>query len=565
MDFSWMMLQGRGNYVCRNRAALVADEPAVERVMNYIRDLGEGVSFHGLREELPEVDNGTWAKIASDSEECRDLGCKERGGCYALLARQRAADAQVVVVNHALLCQDLVVRSQSEGWVSMLGDYDIVIVDELHELEGYAKSALGVNFSQGSIISLLSQVRGFAQKNNMRKDHATKLNDSGAEVNGAMQFLWMAFSVMMKEKSSVLRLRPEQFTEYEDEWIQMAQALANYASVCASIPAPSGEVANRRWKMLCRRAQRLANRFSQLILDRQDQSVRWLEVQKRRNEEAIVIVSQPLFVDDFLRSELFNGCTVIGMSATIEPDFIAKRLGYGEHKFVDVGTMFDYPNQALLYVPAAFPAPAGKTRNDWEARLPGGIMDLLKASQGRALLLFTSYASMKRCFDFIQPLVEWTCMKQGDSSIPELLERFKSDTHSVLFMTRSGMTGVDIQGEALSLVVLDKLVFASPDDPALEAETEVIEARGGNAFGELSMPMMQLVTEQAAGRLIRTQEDRGVFACMDSRLIEKGYGKRVVRGLPPMTFTSDLRRVHSFFGTTFSEESEYGDFDDEPF
>lgn len=549
IPFSWTMLQGRGNYLCLNRANLVVEDPGVREII----EVASREGFTGLREDLGfEVPNEIWGKVASDSEECNDLHCKERGGCFAVRARQVAQDCQIVVVNHALLCTDLMVKSQSEGWVTMLGEYDLAILDELHEFESYAKGSLGRSFSEGSIISLLDQVRSFIRKTNFRQDQIAKIDEAATTINNAVSFLWMAFSVMMKEKSSTLRLRPENFTEYEDEWVGLATALSTYESLLVSISGPTDSTEAKRWTMLRKRATRLANSFALLILDRQDQSVRWLEVQRRKGGRSVTVInSRPLQVADFLAEHLFSQATVIGMSATSKIgndfDFIAKRLGFGDYDGVDVGTMFDYSTQAVLYVPKGFPSPAGSTRSQWEAVAPQEILRLVKASRGRALLLFTSYAAMERAYDLIAPEIDWTCLKQGDAPVPVLAKQFAEDMDSVLFATRSFMTGMDVQGESLSLVVLDKLVFTSPEDPTFEAESEVIEARGGSSFAELAMPMMQLVTEQAAGRLIRTQKDRGVFAILDSRLVDKGYGKRVVRALPPMAFTDNIRTVTEFF------------------
>jgi ATP-dependent DNA helicase DinG len=223
-------------------------------------------------------------------------------------------------------------------------------------------------------------------------------------------------------------------------------------------------------------------------------------------------------------------------------------MGLDAFEGVDVGTMFNYPEQAIFCVPRDFPAPTGRTYSEWQALVPSAMRDLIMASNGRALLLFTSKSQMKRVYEAVAPLVPFRCLKQGDAPVPVLTREFRDDTHSVLFATRSFMTGIDVQGESLSLVVLDKLVFDALEDPVFEAESELIESRGGSAFNELSMPNMLLVVEQAAGRLIRTQEDRGAFVLLDSRVLSKSYGSKVRRALPPMTFVDSLTAVGHFFG-----------------
>lgn len=577
--FSWMMLQGRSNYFCSNRArAVLIDTPEAQRLLDHVQDHLD--TFSGLREDFPfEVDHATWYKVCAEAEECQDLGCKNLGGCFAIMARQRAKDCQIVVVNHALLCADIQLRSETD--FSMLGEYDMVFVDEVHELVDYAKSALGQEFSEGSIRSLLAQVRNFARR---ELTDTGRIDAAEAKIVNATQMLWMAFSMMMRDATeaikaknkyapapTTLRLKSEMFTSYEAEWIDLLKALREYANLLLGMAGPTEEKAARRWKMLTSRANRTAARFQNLIMDRQDESVRWLETRaNRRGEKNLVINSQPIMVDWWLREHLYSDTTFIGMSATAEVggsfDFIAKRMGLDDFTGLDVGTMFDYPNQAIMCVPRGFPEPTGRTYSQWQSVVPSTIQQLLRASNGRALVLFTSFKQMESVYAAIAPSLPFTCLKQGAESVPSLTRKFREDVHSVLFATRSFMTGIDIQGEALSMVILDKLVFDTPDDPVFEAECEVVEARGGSSFNEVSMPKMLLVVQQAAGRLIRTQRDRGAFVLLDSRVLTKGYGQKVRRSLPPMTFVDSLVGVDHFFGpqeddSGYDEDAEY----DEPF
>lgn len=526
MEFTWAMLQGRSNYFCTQRALLVRDEePMVASLLSQTQEEG----FAGLRDSFREViPQSVWTKVCSDTEDCGELSCKSLGGDFALIARQRAAEADVVVVNQALLFMDLM--SKQEFDFTMLGDYEVVVIDELHEAESYARNALGSNLSHGSVISLLSQIRSFARKNDITLDDRPVVE--------ASEWLFRALNSQME--SSTLLLTPQVFDQTLSEWESMAKTLADLSR------AMKGRHSSLRWVLLTKRASRLASKFAQVITAPSDEMVRWVSLEGKDNH--VTINAQPLFVQEFLRP-LFSS-TVIGMSATAmvggKFDFIADRLGFTNYKGLDVGTMFDYPNQAMFYVPRGFPEPAGRTRTEWEIMVPNRILDLLHASNGRALVLFTSFAAMKRAYEAIAPHVEWTCLMQGQDTVPNLVKQFTEDTYSVLFATRSFMTGVSVEGESLSLVILDKLVFTSPEEPVFAAESAVLEAKGRKPFFDLSLPQMMLTTEQAAGRLIRTVNDRGVFACLDSRLLSKSYGKQVIKSLPPMTFTTELNDVKKF-------------------
>lgn len=546
LNFTWSMLQGRGNYFCSNRATLLLEE---EPLVKSLLEESAAPGFSGLREEFSQdIPNGLWTKVCSDSEECGDLGCSKREGDFALVARRIALDSNVVVVNHALLCRDLI--NHHEFGFSMLGEFEVAIVDEMHELENYAKSALGVNFSEGSILSLTSQVRAFARRS-LTSEQEALINKAESEILGAQQLLWMAFSMMMRdERSKALRLLPQHFGDYAAEWEGLCLALVRYSKLLSSIQADAKGAT--RWKMLSNRAVRLSSKFNNLILDAVEESVRWLEIERRNGMDHVIIKTQPIRVDDFLSATLFSQVTVVCMSATAKVggrfDFLAKRLGVGEFDGVDVGTVFNYPLQSRLYVPPkGFPEPSGRTRQDWETLAPQKILELVEASEGRALLLFTSFTSLQRAYDYISPKVSFTCLRQGEAPVPVLTQKFKNDTHSILFATRTFMTGVDVQGESLSLVVLDKLVFTHPEDPIYSAECEIIDAQGGSSFGSLALPQMQLVVEQAAGRLIRTVTDRGVFAVLDTRLRSKSYGSQVVKSLPPMPMVESVDQVKEFF------------------
>jgi ATP-dependent DNA helicase DinG len=548
LKFSWAMLQGRSRYLCTARAHVAQ---GVGENVSAILQAAQRPGFSGLREDLGfVVPDALWSKVCSEAEACFEAKCnKTATGCFAAQARREAMDAQVVVVNHALLCMELVM-SKTVG-LSMLGEYDQVIVDEAHELEGFAKSALGGEISQGSITSTLAAVLSFAHQHNFSQEGPLK--DAADRVNTASALLWMAFSSLMVKGETTLRIRPKTITDIESEWTDTVDALQDFAGLVTQCSTPTDRAKALYWRGLVRRSQTLAGKFSSIVMDDFSTTVRWLETQTlpRTGDSRIVAKWQPIFVDEFLAETLFAPSTVVCTSATLQIkhsfDFVARKLGIGNYTALDVGTMFDFPAQGAVFIPRALPAPTGPSLAAWEAQVPSYLIELLQASEGRALLLFTSVKAMKRAYDAIASKVPYTCLMQGQDSVPNLTAQFKADNHSVLFGTRSFMTGLDIQGESCSLVVLDKLTFTVPNEPAFEAESDVINSRGGNAFGELAIPSMLLTLRQSAGRLIRTVSDRGVFVLLDSRVYSKSYGSGVFAALPPFSRVESVEEAKRFF------------------
>ena len=540
VSFRWAMLQGRSNYFCSNRAALVADDSLVTRMMSVAQE----PNFSGLRDDFPfEVPSQVWGQVCGDAEECDALECKTRGGCYVHIARALASDAQVVLVNHALLAMDCVADA------ALLGAYTQVIVDEVHELADYAAGAFESRFTEGAVRMLIARARNLVDGLYGEETQAKVAEVLSGLVEANVLF-WSAMTLQMPEKDSTLRITSDVLVRSADEWATMAQALHAVAGAVASLPAPVSEADIKRLRILKRRASLMADRFSAMVSDDFAASVRWLAWETTaKGDRRLVVTSRPLEVGPFLQQSLFEGRCVVGASATIDFSFTSEQLGLAQGNFtgLDVGSNFDYKAQALTYIPD-IPAPSGRTAAQWEAEVPAQILKLLQASQGRALLLFTSVRQMERVHGLIARSLPWKVLRQGQMPQAKLLEAFKGDVHSVLFATKSWFTGVDVSGEALSLVVLDKLPFPNPTEPVFEALSEVFDkrfARDGGSFRHLSIPVTTMTLEQAFGRLIRTSTDRGVFACLDSRLL-RTWGQPIAKRLPAPQ-TSSLDAVQRFF------------------
>jgi ATP-dependent DNA helicase DinG len=459
-----------------------------------------------------------------------------------------------VVVNHALLLTDLVVREVTGGAASMLDEYSVVIFDEAHEVEKYASSTLGSEFKTGGVSHLVSEVRNFG-----RRHVPARADDLEAAGNAVLTAMTVLFSDLERTfeaaRTDKLRIREAVLLEHGDAFVGMANALDDLHAAVAdvtllqSVPVDSyGDVAKRRTRLSRRTASTVA-RFKAMILASFDDLVRWIERDNRGN---LVLKTAPVTVAPYLRENLFEaGVTAVLVSATLAVggkfDYIAGRLGIDAFDSIDVGTPFDYASQARFYVPTDLPEPTPANRAAWSSLMAARALELVTHSDGRALLLFTSNREMKACYEAIADRIPHRTMIQGERPNKALMEEFKADVHSVLFATASFFTGVDFQGETCSLVVIDKLPFPVPSDPIVEARTDAIKRAGRNDFAEYTIPEMSLVLKQGFGRLIRHRNDTGVFALLDPRVKTKGYGKAIVRSLPPAPLTSNLDDVEEFF------------------
>lgn len=556
IELRYALLKGRSNYLCLNRAQ-DSDPNEVRSLGDLLRVGNEHVkdeSFGGEKADFEavlgyEIPFGEWAKVRADSDACSSNGCSQNHNCYAAIARRRASLAQVVVVNHAVLFADLLF------WNMLLGKYESVIFDEAHEAREFARSALGNEFTEGSLRGLLAEVRNLVKRH--YHEHELEILEAQRDANAAQTALFLKLNDLPElKKSNVARLTQAEFVLDQNEWADYILAIQVYAAELSRI-APeldtmkSGEMDKheRRLQLLKKRAHNLAEKVLALVTADFDTLVRWVETEGKGEDRKLTVKSCPIDVAPWLRENLFAEVPAILTSATLQVngkfDFVARQLGIDSYQELNVGTPFDFETQARFYVPN-LPDPS-KERQAFDNAAINEIRSLLQASEGRALVLFTSHRAMKDAYDALADLLPYTVLMQGQRPNKVLAAEFKSDTHSVLFATRSFMTGVDFQGETCSMVIVDKLPFPVPTEPLFAAESEWIERRGGNSFSDLSVPMMSLVIAQAFGRLIRHRNDKGIFALLDPRVVTKGYGKRIQKTLPPAPLTRDRQDVVNFF------------------
>ena len=562
VPFSHAVLKGRSNYICESRLADAspADVGCLDRIHQHIADHdvrsavevveGKG-GITGERDSFPfAIEDDEWRKVTITTDECpgkRD--CPFGETCYAERAKARAKAADVVVVNHALFFTDLRLRMETDGAVRMLGDFGAVVLDEGHEVQDWATSAFSTRLTQGTFNALVTEVLNFCRKNDA---DLVNIEMEASMLNTAVAELWSEIPVG--------RVRQANIVEYQDIFVSVSNGLTDLLQAlrAAGPKLASLDVRSKaQYERLIKRVANAEHRFVAIVMAPDDELVRWVEEEqirggRGRGTTRKSLHAAPISVAKILNEGLFSMGSVVVASATMSVggdfDFIADNLGVVNYEAIDVGTPFDYGTQSMLYVPEHLPEPGPRTREAWQSAAINEMRELVNLSKGGALILFTSISDMRRAYETLERLLPYTCMMQGQGSNREVLERFTEDGNAVLFATKSFFTGVDVQGDGLRLVVIAKLPFPVPTEPMTEARCEAIKAKGGNDFGDYTIPVMSLILKQGFGRLIRHRDDRGVVAILDSRIESKGYGKKIVRALPPARYATKIEAVEQFMG-----------------
>lgn len=540
VEFDYAMLQGIGNYFCKSAASQVLQSDAlVKRAWDEFEADVEG-NLSGLRDSVSfEIDKKSWSYATTTSDNCTRKKCPFYEECYFMRAKDRAMRADVVVVNHALVALDARIFEKA-GDHFILGSYSHLILDEAHEFEEFVTMALTVRMNEGTFVALNNDLTAFA-----RRYDADDITQESLALVPAAQTFFRTF-----EEGRVKQSDAMEHSELVMELMTPLGKIFDGLQKFSTSDFPTTKEASV-YSRLVQRVQNLVQGLGDFLLKDDHETVRFFEeVYGRKYPKSLEIV--PVTVAPWLRANLWQSVSPTLISATLlvggKADYIVDRLGLDTAPVttVDVGTPFDYLSNSQLYIPQHIVPPAGKDREQWERDIIPLMRQLVEASGGRALLLFTSNSALKKTYDILAPQLNFDCRKQGDMPNEALTRWFREEETSVLFATRSFFTGIDIQGDALSMVIIDKLPFPVPTEPVFEARAEQIERRGGQSFMELSVPMMTLVLQQAAGRLIRTKRDRGVIAIMDPRLKTKGYGHTICKSLP-MPQVYDLNDVDRFF------------------
>ncbi|MBU4045078.1 MAG: ATP-dependent DNA helicase [Gammaproteobacteria bacterium] len=536
------LLKGRSNYVCHYHLELAQsnglfktreDVKHLAKIVNYAKVTQSG-DKSGLA-DVPET-APIWMHVTSTRDNCLGQECPMHKDCFVLKARKEAMEADIVVVNHHLFFADVMLRD--EGVAELLPACNTVIFDEAHQLPETASLFFGESLSTSQLFDLAQDARIEALTS--AKDFAA-LPVACDELDKAARDLRLVF----KRDG---RMAAQATTDLKDFTPALKTLGEKLGKLCGLLEkqAERSEGLENCWQ----RAQALAQQLKHWQDGDVPETVRWLEV----FHHSLQLNSTPLSIAEIFKKQIGGHPRAwIFTSATlaVKQNFAhyQAEMGLQEARTACWDSPFDYPEQALLYVPQNLPEPNtdGYTDAVVQAALP-----LIEASRGRAFLLFTSLRAMQRAYEillaeFERKNLKYPLLIQGEGSRNELLSRFREHGNAVLLGSQSFWEGVDVRGEALSLVVIDKLPFAPPDDPVLAARIAEMNKQGRNAFMEFQLPRTIINLKQGAGRLIRDESDRGVLMICDPRLISKHYGKRIWQSLPPFKRTRVEADAVAFF------------------
>jgi ATP-dependent DNA helicase DinG len=497
---------------------------------------------------LPEA-SALWHKLDARSDTCLGQKCSAWDKCFITEMHRRAMENDIIIVNHHLFFADLAIKQQTEDApdAGILPEVGAVIFDEAHELEDVAGSYFGISVSNARIEELCRDVEGSLQRN-----HLLSASLSGA-VKSLRERAAFFFALLPQGQGRfAFENRREFLEENGEEFLALHQSLRRLGSELENLPSKPEEVFN-----FARRARELEVQLGFLMESEDKNTVFWIErrggvrgATGTHSRHNIFLQATPIDVSPILKNCLFDKLeSVVLTSATLAVgggfEYMRKRLGLDYVRESVLPSHFDYQNQAMLYVPPDLPDPRTP---QFVAKAADRIRKLLEITRGRAFVLFTSYAQMNEIYQRLLGELEFPMLLQGDAPKMALLEEFRLTPNAVLFATSSFWQGVDVQGEQLSCVIIDRLPFAVPSDPVVAARVKAIDADGGNAFFQYQVPAAVITLKQGFGRLIRSLHDRGLLALLDNRILKKQYGRVFVESLPNYRRTTELQQVEEFFG-----------------
>src|SRR5579864_3867715 len=532
-------MKGRGNYACRQKIYDAEKEAILdgfEEVADFqiIQEWEKSTEF-GDRAEiktLPES-SAAWNKVDARRDLCSGQKCPQFERCFITLMHQRAASSDIIIVNHHLFFADLAIKD--EDIPGILPEYHAVVFDEAHEIEDVAGQYFGVSVSNYRFQELRRDIARVSRQKQFGSPELDRILDRMEEL--AERFFGLFDPI---DGRTGFEGRAAFRELHEEEYSDLLAALELTASHLKLLKSQPDEV-----NPLIRRTEELTLGLKFVLESDDGDFVYWVE----RRGRGCFLQATPIDVSQILAERLFDKLdTVVLTSATLAVaggfEFTRKRLGLPYARTLVVPGHFDYQKQALLYIPQHLPDPRDQAFTKMAA---DEIIRLLELSRGRAFVLFTSYQQMRLIYDRVSLEVEFPTLMQGTGPRSALLEEFRSTPNSVLFATAAFWQGVDVPGEQLSCVIIDKLPFAVPSDPVVDARLRNIREAGGNPFYDYQVPQAALALKQGFGRLIRSRSDRGVLVLLDNRITKQRYGQVFFDSLPDYGFTTSIGDVEMFF------------------
>jgi ATP-dependent DNA helicase DinG len=546
-------MKGRANYLCRHKLYALRAQPilnGLEEIDQFQQiEAWEKTTETGDRVEidaLPEASQ-VWSKLDARSEACLGQSCPDYQRCFITEMRRRALESDVIIVNHHLFFADLAIKQQARAApdAGVLPEAAAVIFDEAHELEDVASSYFGISLSN---VRLEELVRDMETVLRARQAHSSDLKGCGEMLRERAR---MFFAALPRAGQGEGRMPFEQREQFLEEHGDV------YLAVMNALHRLEGELDRLRGveeaQGLKKRVADIREHLRFLLEAESTNTVFWIERRGgsslRQGTRNTYLQATPIDVSELLTTLLFEQFpSVILTSATltVQDGFahLRKRLGLKDARELVVPSHFRYQEQALLYLPPGMPDPREPTFAVQAARCIRRVLDI---TRGRAFCLFTSYQQMRDLYERLLPELDYPCLLQGTAPRKALLEEFRNTPNAVLFGTSSFWQGVDVQGEALSCVIVDRLPFSVPTDPVVSARMRAVADSGANPFFDYQVPTAVITLKQGFGRLIRSLEDRGLLMLLDPRIERQRYGKVFLESLPPYRLTRDIGEVENFF------------------